>query len=61
MGVVERAREGQWRLEYAAESKGLPFEVLEAPLAEIQFCKCSRPAEITLHLLPGDVVALFRQ
>ncbi len=61
MGVADLAREVQSRLGFGAASNVLSFEALEVPPAEIQFRKCSRPAEVALYLFPGDVVSDFRQ
>jgi len=58
---VDLGREVRLLLEFEVASNDQSCEVPEVPLAEIQFGKCSRPAEISLHLLPRDILSGFSE
>ena len=58
---VDLGREVRLLLEFEVASNDQSCEVPEVPLAEIQFGKCSRPAEISLHLLPRDIFSCLSE
>jgi hypothetical protein len=58
-GGADLAREVRLPLEFEVASSGRSCEVHEAPPGGIQFGKRSRPAEISLYLLPRDILSNF--